>query len=84
MEQSLSLKTNSSSAGKAVPCKVWTMEFYEFVYKNPQSVAIMSQLNPLSYMGSILVLSSHLRLDLLSGIFHKFSVPRRGVNLSWF
>jgi hypothetical protein len=39
--------------------------------QNPPSVAIMSQLKPLPSLRSILVLYSHLRLDLLSGLFQQ-------------
>ena len=82
MEQSSSLKANFSSASHGMPCILCTPKFYDFVYKNPPSVAIINQLNPLPCLRSILVLSSHLRLDLLMVSFHKVSVARHSVNLS--
>lgn len=82
MEQSPSLKANSSSANQGIPHILRTPKAYDFVYKNQPSVVIIYQLNPLPCLISILVLSSHLSLDLLSGLFHKVSVPRHSVNLS--
>jgi hypothetical protein len=69
MAQSPYLKANCSSASQEIPRILWTQKVYDFVHKNSPSVAIMSQLKPLPYWRSILVLSSHLRLDLLSGLF---------------
>jgi hypothetical protein len=69
MEQRPSLEAISSSASQGIPRILCTAKVHVNVYKNPPSVAIMSQKIPLPYLRSVLVFSSHLRLDLLSGLF---------------
>jgi hypothetical protein len=73
MEQSPSWEANSRSAGQKIPC-ILEPEGSLLCYKSPPLVPALCHMNsvrilvPFSYR-SILILASHRRLDLPSGIF---------------
>ena len=67
-------ETNRFSASQETSQILWNPKVHYRVYKSPPPVLILSQINPVhvSYPTSwrfILILSSHLRQDLPSGLF---------------
>ena len=74
MEQSPSWEANWFSAIQEIPQILWNPKVHYRIHKCPSPVPILNQLDPVhattSYFGrSILILSSHLRLGLPSGLF---------------
>jgi hypothetical protein len=72
MEQSPSWEAKSRSASQEILCLLWNPKVYYRVHKNQPLFPILSQMNQTSHtisLKSILILSSHLRLDLPSGLF---------------
>ena len=81
MEQSPSREVNQFSASQEIPRILWNPKDYYRIYKCPRPVPILSQINQSipahpTTLRSILLLSSHLRLDLPSGLFPS-SFPTR-------
>ena len=74
MEQSPSWKANGSAAGQEIPCIFGTRRFIT-VFTSARHLSlswansIQSPQSPPTSWRSILILSSHLRLDLPSGLF---------------
>ena len=75
MEQSPSWEANRFSASEEIPRILWNPKAHYRIHKCPPPVPILSQLDlqslpqyPTSWK-SLLILSSHLRLDLPSGLF---------------
>jgi hypothetical protein len=69
-----SWQATSRSATQDFPNSLWSLNVNYRVYKSPLLDPLLRQMNPVhtipSYiLGSILILSSHLRLDLSSGLF---------------
>jgi hypothetical protein len=74
MEKSLSWEADRFSASQDIPRVSWTSKVRYRMYKCPPPVPIMSQLDPVydpcpNYWRFVIILSSHLRLDLPSGLF---------------
>ena len=74
MQQSLSWKANRFSASQEIPRILWNPKVHYRIHKCPPPVCILSQMiqfilpYPASWR-SFLILSSHLRLGLPSGLF---------------
>jgi heme oxygenase len=76
---SMGLNTFSEAASCAAiqehPSILWNSRAHYRIHKSPSPVSIMSQINAIhttqSYLRSILILLSYLRLDLLSGFLTK-------------
>jgi len=74
MEQSPSWKANQLLSKQEIPSILWNLKLRYYIYKCPPPVPILSQINlvfaehPTSWK-SIIILSSHLRLDFPSGLF---------------
>ena len=73
MEQS-SWQTNRLLASQAIPHILWRPNVHYCAYWNPPRAHVLSQINPVhaphhTFWGSIFILSSHLSLCLLSGLF---------------
>jgi hypothetical protein len=73
MEQSPSLEVNRSSASQELPCILWNPKVH-YRTQNPPPVPILSHINPVhaphpTSWRSILIFS-HLRLSLPSGLLH--------------
>ena len=76
MEQSPSWEPNRFSASQEISHIFWNPKVHYRIHKCPPTVPIQSQLDPVhkppsypSFWRSILILSSHLRLGLPSGLF---------------
>ena len=74
MDQSPSWEANRFSASQEIPRILWNTKVHCRSHKCPPPVPILNQLNPVhtphpTSWRSILILSSHLRLSLPSGIF---------------
>jgi hypothetical protein len=74
VEQSPFWAANWFSASQEIPCILWNPKVYYLVQKDRPPLDIMSLINPvhasLSYFFQThLIISSHLRLDLISGVF---------------
>ena len=74
MGQSPSWEANRLSASQEIPRILWNPRAHYRIYKCPPPVPILNQINPVhathpTSCRSILVLSSHLRLGLPSGLF---------------
>jgi hypothetical protein len=74
MQQSPSWEAHRFAASQEIPRILWNPKVYYRIYKCPLPVLILSQLDPVhtphpTSWRSILILSSHLRLDLPSSLF---------------
>ena len=74
MEQSPTWKANRFSANQEIPRILWNPNVHYRIRKLPPPVPILSQIDPVHKPSSIsrrsiLILSSHLRLGLPSGLF---------------
>ena len=74
MEQSPSWEANRFSAGQESPRILWNLKVYYRIHKCQSPVPSLSQINPVhtphpTSWRFVLILSSHLRLGLPSGLF---------------
>jgi hypothetical protein len=74
MELSPSLRVANSAATQELPSILWNTKVHYRVHKSPPLVPNLSQINPIMEshpisLRSILILSTHLRLGLPSGLF---------------
>jgi hypothetical protein len=75
IQQSPSSEANQFSASQEIPRILWNPKVHYRIHKCPPPVPILSQLDPVhtphpTSWRFILILSSHLRLGLPSGLFH--------------
>jgi hypothetical protein len=75
MEQSPSWETKTSWATQEIPRILWNLKIHNRIHKSSSPVPILSQTDPVhaplphpTFRRSILILSSHLRLGLPSGL----------------
>jgi len=73
MQQSPSWEANRFSANQEIPRILWNPKIRYRIYNCPPTVPIFGQINPVqdphpTSWRSILILSSHLRLGLQSGL----------------
>jgi len=73
IEQGPSWENNQLSANQEIPCIYWNPKFHYRIHKCPPPVPLI-QIDPVHaptfyFLRSILILSSHLRLGLPSGLF---------------
>jgi hypothetical protein len=74
MEKSPSWEANMSSDSQEIPCILWNPMVHYRIHNSPSPVPVLSQINLvhapyLTCWRSILIVSSHLRLGLPSGLF---------------
>jgi hypothetical protein len=73
MELGPSSEAASCAATQELPSILWNPKVHYRVHKSTRLVPILSQIDPvqttLSYLTSILILSTHLRFGLPSGLF---------------
>ena len=87
MEQSPSWEANRFSASQEMPRILWNPKIHYRIHKCSPPVPIQSQLDPVHtptsfFLRSILILVSHLRLGLPSGLFLHVSPPKPCTSLS--
>jgi hypothetical protein len=74
IQQSPSWKSNWFATSQEIPLVLWNPKIHHRTHKPQPTVPILSQphlvLTPISNFLKILILSSHLRLGLPSGLFH--------------
>jgi hypothetical protein len=69
MEQSPSWEAKTPSATQEIPRSFWNLNVHHRIHKSPQPIPILSHIDPVyAPRKSILILSSHLRLGLPSGL----------------
>jgi hypothetical protein len=72
MKLSAYLKAANFAASQELPSILWNSKFHYRIHKSPPLVPILNQINSIntlpSYLRSILILSTHLRLCLPSGL----------------
>jgi hypothetical protein len=90
MEQSPSWEANGSSAIQEITRILWTPKVHYRIYNSPTPVSILSQIDPvhappnLPSRRTILILSSHLRLGLPSGLLpSEFPTNIMYAKLNW-
>jgi hypothetical protein len=81
MEHSPSWEANWFSDSQKIPRILWNPKVHHRIHKCPQPLPILSQLDPVA-LRPILILSSHLRLGLSSGLFPSGFPPKRCIWLS--
>jgi hypothetical protein len=76
MDYCLTLEADGRSGGQEIPRLLWNGKAHYRVHKNPQLSPVLSHLNsvhnPISYLRSILILSSHLPLSQAISSFQVF------------
>jgi hypothetical protein len=77
MQQSPTWEANLFAANQEIPCILSNPKVHHRIHKRPPPLTILSQLNPIhtppphpTSWSAILILSSHLRLGLSSGLFY--------------
>jgi hypothetical protein len=73
MEPSPSWESNRFSTSQEIPGILWNSKVHYRIHKCPPPVPVLSQLDPVRTPTSILILSSHLRLGLPSGLFQLYT-----------
>jgi hypothetical protein len=81
MELSPSWEAANCAATLELPSVLWNPKVHYRIHKSPPLVPILSQIDPVhiiaSYLRSILILSTHVRLGLPSGFFPYHQYPIR-------